>query len=164
MDALRRGLALSALFWLIGTAAAEPSAPSAPPRIEARSGELLAVGTLHADTMTIHVSRIVDNAPVRDAAVALLLRGSRHPATAQTDGSYSVTTPDLALPGAAAVAFEIERPGLAREELKGTLPSGAAADGPGDKNSSRQLGWWVLNFAVCIGFLLLWRRRKGAET
>jgi hypothetical protein len=40
------------------------------------------------------------------------------------------------------------------------LQPAAAADPVEDKSSSRQLGWWVLNFAVCIGFLWLWQRRK----
>ena len=40
------------------------------PRIEARSADLLAVGTVQGDRMTIHLSRILDNAPVRDAVVA----------------------------------------------------------------------------------------------
>jgi hypothetical protein len=43
------------------------------------------------------------------------------------------------------------------------IPS--AAGPPEDKNTARQLGWWVLNFAVCIGFLwLVSRRRKSAKT
>jgi hypothetical protein len=39
------------------------------------------------------------------------------------------------------------------------------ADGgakPDDKNGARQIWWWVLNFAVCIGFLMLFSRRRKA--
>jgi hypothetical protein len=40
----------------------------------------------------------------------------------------------------------------------------AAAGAPQDKNTARQLWWWVLNFGVCIGFLyLISRRRKRAR-
>lgn len=68
----------------------------------------------------------------------------------------------MSLPGEAAVQFDVVRDG-AREELKGTLKI-AESDKPEDKNSSRQFGWWVLNFAVCIGFLMLWRRRRAARS
>jgi hypothetical protein len=135
---------------------------AAPPRVEGRSGDLLAVGTVHEGRMTIHLSRLVDNAPVRDAALGVVLRGTRHPAIAEADGSYSVQTEDLRLPGTAAVQFEVTR-GADREVLTGTLEAGTRPGGSEDKGSTRQLGWWVLNFAVCIGFLWLWsRRRKSA--
>ena len=148
------------------SAAAAPAAPAAPTaataataRVEARSAHLLAVGTVNGERMTIHLSRLEDNAPVRDAEVAVVLRGATHPATALADGGYAVATPDLALPGAAAVRIEVTSSG-ARQDLEGTLQPGAAAESTDDKGSSRQLGWWVLNFAVCIGFLWLWQRRK----
>jgi hypothetical protein len=140
-------------------AAAPTAAPTAATRVEARSAQLLAVGTVHGERMTIHLSRLEDNAPVRDAEVTLVLRGATHPATALADGGYAVATPDLALPGAAAVRIEVASSGT-RQELEGTLQPAAAADPVEDKSSSRQLGWWVLNFAVCIGFLWLWQRRK----
>ena len=146
----------------VATAPAAPSpaaASTASTRVEARSAHLLAVGTVHGERMTIHLSRLEDNAPVRDAAVALVLRGAEHPATALADGGYAVETHDLALPGAAAVRIEVTSGG-ARQDLEGTLQPAASPEPAEDKGSSRQLGWWVLNFAVCIGFLWLWQRRK----
>ena len=148
------------------TAASAPAQPvqpataaSAAARVEARSAHLLAVGTVHGQRMTIHLSRLEDNAPVHDAEVALMLRGTTHPATALADGGYAVETPDLALPGAAAVRIEVTSSGT-RQDLEGTLEPAASPPPPEDKGSSRQLGWWLLNFAVCIGFLWLWQRRK----
>jgi hypothetical protein len=130
----------------------------APPRVEARSADLLAVGVVNADRMSIHVSRLIDNAPVRDAAVTVVLRGVPRPATAEADGSYAVQAPDLALPGAAAVEFQVDR-AAQRETLKGTL-NVAAGEPSASSNGARQMWWWVLNFAVCIGFLLLLSRRR----
>lgn len=151
-----------------GAAGAEPATgdtarPEASQRVEARSADLLAVGLVRGSRMTIHLSRLLDNAPVRDAAVTVVLRGTAHPAVAETDGSYTLVSPELAVPGAVAVEFQVEQAG-ARQSLKGTLQI-AAAGQPEDRNSARQLGWWVLNFAVCIGFLwLVSRRRKSADT
>lgn len=145
--------------------AASDAAPPAPPaaRVEARSDQLLAVGTVRGQRMLIHLTRVEDNAPVVDAQVSLVLRGSAHAAVALADGGYSVETPDLALPGKAAVRFEITVGGV-RQDLNGTLQ---VADRPesneDDKGSSRQIGWWILNFAVCIGFLWLWSRRKRRD-
>jgi hypothetical protein len=148
----------------MGSMAASATAPEAGavPRIEARSADLLAVGTVQGDRMTIHLSRILDNAPVRDAVVSIELRGMTHATTAEADGSYSLQTPDLNLPGTASVQLQVAR-GDAHEELQGILRIGEASAKPEEKNSARQFGWWILNFAVCIGFLMLWRRRKGAE-
>jgi hypothetical protein len=152
----------------IASAASQPAPPTAAPapaaaaptaRVEARSAHLLAVGTVQGERMTIHLSRLEDNAPVRDAEVVLALRGATHPATALADGGYAVETPDLALPGPAAVRIQVTSGGT-RQDLDGTLQPTATAEPVEDKGGSRQLGWWVLNFAVCIGFLWLWQRRK----
>lgn len=130
-------------------------------RVEARSSDLLAVGIVHDDRMIVHLSRLIDNAPVRDAALTVLLRGTVHPTLAEADGGYTLTTQDLKLPGAAAVVFQVME-GSVHEELKGALEIAGTQDKPEDKNSARQFGWWVLNFAVCIGFLLLLSRRRKA--
>ena len=146
--------------WATGVFAADAAAIS---RIEARSNDLLAVGVVHDDKMIIHLSRLADNAPVRDAVVSVVLRGTMHPTTAETDGSYTLETKDLGLPGAATVEFQVVR-AAARESLKGTLQINDGGDQSENKNSARQLWWWVLNFAVCIGFLwLISRRRKSAQ-
>ena len=151
-------VALSA--WATGVFAADVAAIS---RVEARSHDLLAVGVVHDDKMIIHLSRLADNAPVRDAVVSVVLRGSVHPTTAETDGSYTLQSKDLALPGAAAVDFQIGD-GAAKESLKGTLDIGSQPGVLDDKNSSRQLWWWVLNFAVCGAAVWLFsRRRKAAK-
>ncbi len=161
--ALRRAYALAVLS-MAATLAAECAGATAetPVRIEARSADFLAVGVVHDDRMTIHLSRAIDNAPVRDAAVTVVLRGAAHPATAETDGSFTLRTKDLTLPGTAAVEFQVVQ-AAGRESLKGTLQVAADADLRQDKNSARQLWWWVLNFAVCFGFLWLYSRRRKAR-
>ena len=113
--------------------------------------------------MSIHLSRLADNAPVRDAVLNVLLRGVVHPAVAEADGSYTVQTQDLAVPGVASMEFQVLQ-GQAREDLKGELVVANGQSKPEEKNSARQLWWWALNFVVCIGFLmLLSRRRKAAK-
>ena len=156
----------SFLIWIAliasvtGVSAADAASIS---RVEARSNELLAVGVAHDDKMIIHISRLADNAPVRDAVVRVLLRGTVHPTTAEADGSYSLQTPDLTLPGAAAVDIQVAQ-GAATDSLKGTLNIGSQPGPLDDKNSSRQLWWWVLNFAVCGAAVWLFsRRRKAAK-
>jgi hypothetical protein len=155
---------LAATAVLPGTTRSDTSAQAAAPaRVEARSADLLAVGVLRGDRMTIHLSEVLDNAPVRDASVTVVLRGATHPTTAETDGSYTLQTKDLTLTGPATVEFQVAR-AAARESLKGTLQVNDGDSTGENKNSARQLWWWVLNFAVCIGFLwLISRRRKAAQ-
>lgn len=155
-------LAWIALAALAPASWAADSAPAA--RVEARSSDLLAVGLVRGDTMSLRVSRLLDNAPVKDAAITLVLRGTAHAASAETDGSYSVRTADLTLPGSAAMDIQVSR-GTAVENLKGMLDVAGAAGGSDDRNSNRQIWWWVLNFAVCGAALWLFsRRRKAAKT
>jgi hypothetical protein len=158
---LRSFLASIALCaWATVVLAADAAAIS---RVEARSTDLLAVGVVHDTKMIIHLSRVADNAPVRDAVVTVLLRGTVHPTIAEADGSYSLQTQDLALPGSAAVNFQVDQ-GSTKESLKGTLDIGSQPGPLDDKNSSRQLWWWVLNFAVCGAAVWLFsRRRKAAK-
>jgi hypothetical protein len=155
--AIRCAAGCALLAAVPGRAADEPAAT----RVEARSESLLAVGIVRADRMSIHVTRVVDNAPVSDAVLTVLLRGVAHPTVAEADGSYTLQTKDLILPGPASLEFQVAQ-GTTRHDLKGTL---LVADGtkPDDKNGARQLWWWVLNFAVCIGFLLLISRRRKAS-
>jgi hypothetical protein len=142
--------------------AAQPES-AAQARIEVRSASFLAVGLVRDDTLSIHLSRAADNAPVRDAVVTVILRGTERPTTAETDGSYSLHTADLGLPGSVSIEFKVKQ-GMTLENLKGSLQITAASDKPQEKNGARQLWWWALNFGVCIGFLLLIsRRRKAAQ-
>jgi hypothetical protein len=141
-----------------GRGADEPAAT----RIEARSENLLAVAMVRADRMSIHVTRVVDNAPVRDAVLTVLLRGIVHSTVAEADGSYTLQTKDLTLPGPASLEIQVIQ-GTTRHALKGTLLVADAGAKPDDKNNARQLWWWVLNFAVCIGFLMLMARRRKAS-
>jgi hypothetical protein len=135
--------------------------PGAPPptRLEARSPDLLAVALVQGDRMIIHLSRLLDNAPLRDAEVMVVLRGTAHPTVAEADGSYTLTAKDLALPGSAAVDFLVVQSQL-HENLHAVLQAGSLAAAPEEKSNSRQLWWWALNFGVCIGFLVLFSRRK----
>ena len=155
------GLLMAVGAMISAPACAADDANAALVRVEARSASLLAVGVVRDDRMAIHLSHPIDNTPVRDAVVTVLLRGSVHPTVAEADGGYTLQTKDLTLPGSAAVVFQIAEGGL-KEQLKGVLDISQPQSKPEDKNTARQLGWWVLNFAVCIGFLMLLSRRRKA--
>jgi hypothetical protein len=164
---LRSAWLAASVLVLLAPAAALPAdtpAAGAAPRVEARSSNFLAVGVVRDDKMSIHISHLADNAPLRDAVVTVILRGTSHPTLAEIDGSYTLQSKDLTLPGAAAVQFLVNQAGSS-ESLKGTLNVATPAGTAGDANNARQLWWWVLNFAVCFGVLwLISRRRKTAGT
>ena len=114
--------------------------------------------------MNIHVSRVLDNAAVRDAIVTVTFRGATYPTVAQVDGGYAMQSWELVRPGAVAMDFHVVASGV-DERLNGTLEVAAVPGQAHEQGSARQYLWWVLNFAVCGAFLLLWtRRRKGADT
>jgi hypothetical protein len=148
-----------------GPGAARADAPAAgAARIEAHSADYVLVGIVRGDVLDIHLSRALDNAPVRDASVSVAFRGAVHAATAQVDGGYELQAAELALPGTTAMEFDIAA-GSGTQKLAGVLqvapPAGKAEDG--SSGSVRQIAWWILNFAVCGAFLVLWSRR-GRKT
>ncbi len=140
-----------------GAGAAEPA------RIKVQSADLLVVGVVADDRLNIHVSRVQDNAPVRDATVTVTFRGESHPTVAQVDGGYATQSPALVRPGAVAMEFHVVAGNL-DEKLDGTLEVAAEPGKSVEPGTTRQYLWWVLNFAVCGAFLVLWaRRRKSAD-
>ena len=146
---------------LLLAASVAPGAESLP-RVEAKSKSFVAVGLLDGERLVIHLSTALDNAPVHDAAVRVNIRALDLPAVAQTDGSYAITSPELKADGPAVVAFVVRR-GAVSEKLVGTLDVPGGKTGKiTDDGQVRQLLWWVLNFAVCIGFLVLFSRRRKA--
>ncbi len=155
---------ICALAWALLPGLTTVAADAPGSRIEARSANFLAVGIVQSDRMSIHLSRLLDNAPIHDAALTVLLRGAEHPTVAEADGSYTLRTPDLKIPGSATVVFRVAQ-GTTREDIDGTLSLADSAPKGDDKSNARQLWWWVLNFAVCIGFLKLWsqRRKKASD-
>ena len=133
-------------------------------RIEVRSTNIIVVGLVQGERLGIHVSRVLDNAPLRDAVVTVAFRGASYPAVAQVDGGYTIQARELSLPGAVALEFHVVASGI-DEKLSGTLEVEGAAGKPDEHGSARQYLWWMLNFAVCGAFLVLWaRRRKRAES
>ncbi len=161
MFAFAAALECAALLATAQASAAWAGAEATPARVELHSKDFLIVAVVRGPVMTLHVSRALDNSAVRDAAVSIVLRGSTYPATATVDGGYEVKTPDLGIPGAATVEFRITA-GDAQEWMRGTLDIGAGEVKDGGTNL-RQMGWWVLNFSVCIGFLMLISRRRKAR-
>jgi hypothetical protein len=158
------GLLLAGGALSVPAAESAPAPAAAPARVELRSADYLLVGLVKGDTMTVRVARALDNAPVTDAQVTAYLRGAAHAATAQVDGSYGFSSPDLALPGAAAIEFDVRR-AQSDERLHGTLTTPEPAGKEQDANGVRQYAWWVLNFSVCIAaYVLFTRRRKADET
>jgi hypothetical protein len=159
-------LAATALMAIAMAALADPASDAAgsATRVEAHSADLLAVGLVQGQRLSIRLSRVLDNAPVHDAAVAVVLRGATYPTVAESDGSYSLSAKDLTLPGEAAIEFHVTQQ-QQHEDLKGLLKVAVTAKQPESQGNARQMWWWALNFGVCIGFLVLFsRRRKSAQS
>ena len=143
-------------------AACAAAGEQAVPRIELRSPQYVLVGRVFGDSMNVHLTNALDNAPVHDAALTAYLRGARYPLRAQVDGSYLMVAKDLALPGSASIEFEIKQ-GTEVARLRGSLQT-PESDGKGvEQNNVRQYAWWVLNFAVCITAYVLFTRRRKTE-
>ena len=152
----------------------EPAAAtgSASPRITAHSDLFEVVGIVEGKTMTIYLDRYADNAPVLGAKIEVELGSVKAVATAQPDGTYTVTADVLDKEGSLPVTMTVLA-GNDADLLAGDLVIGhaddAAAQGPGHDRDGvlSALGgprlWWAVGAAlVVLGAVAVWllRRRK----
>jgi len=116
------------------SAAPPPSGASLSPRLAARSGDFELVGVARGRTLNIYLDRFADNQPVVGAKLDVEADGQTIAATAQPDGTYTLTANWVAQPGHHAVIVAIMS-GEGSDLLAGTLdipPMPAAASGAVD--------------------------------
>jgi hypothetical protein len=162
---MSRGTRLPALLIPILAIAAMACKAAAPVtrRVEARSANYFLVGVQRDDAISVRISQISDNSPVRDAALAVTVAGLTDTATLGPDGSYTSKSPRFKTPGVVTVAFRVKR-GAVSETLGGDFSAAAAAASPADPprdGARRQMHWWILN--IGIGLIAAWMlsRKSG---
>jgi len=108
-----------------------PSGVSLSPRLAARSGDFELVGVALGRTLSIYLDRFADNQPVAGAKLDVEADGQTTAATAEPDGTYTLSANWVAQPGHHAVIVTIVS-GQGSDLLAGTLdiPSLPAAASP----------------------------------
>ncbi|MFG1238202.1 HlyD family efflux transporter periplasmic adaptor subunit [Xanthobacter autotrophicus DSM 597] len=151
-----------------------PGVTTLAPRAEATSADFELVAVLRDDTLTIHLDRFADNAPVEGAAIEVDTPEGSRPAKPAGPGDYVLPAPFAASPGAHDLAFTITA-GDTVDVLAATLTVPAAAPTPSETQAPAvlaQLGGLRADLlagilaGLLIGFLAgalaMSRRRAGA--
>lgn len=142
------GLALAATLALSSPSLAGPGhdhgAPAAAtpapthPSLEASGGDVELVATLRDGVLVVYVDRLLNNAPVTDASVALSVGGGNpQPMQAAPDGTYTIEAP-WAKVGEHALTFTITGTDLA-DLLIGTLDIHGDAKSPAPEHGAHGL-------------------------
>ena len=150
-----------------------PEVTTLAPRAEAASADFELVAVLRDGTLTIHLDRFADNAPVEGAAIEVDTPEGSQAAKPAGPGTYVLTVPFAAKPGAHDIAFTITA-GDTVDVLAATLTIPAAPTSSEKQAPAvlAQLGGLRTDLlagilaGLLIGFLagalVMSRRRSGA--
>ena len=103
-----------------------PQVTTLAPRVEAASADFELVAVLRDGLLTIYLDRFANNAPVEGAAVEVDTPEGSQPAKPAGPGTYVLSAPFAATPGAHDIAFTVTA-GDTVDVLAGTLTIGPAA-------------------------------------
>lgn len=148
-----------------------PQVTTLAPRAEAASADFELVAVLRDGTLTIHLDRFADNAPVEGATVEVDTPEGSQAAKPAGPGTYVLPAPFAAKPGAHDLAFTVTA-GDTVDVLAGTLTVPAAGSSSDTRTAAlaalAQLGSVPVGVlaGLLIGFLagalVMSRRRTGA--
>jgi hypothetical protein len=152
------GAALAATAGLPALAA-DPTAP--PPAIPVAHSALLTIdATPAADGLALHIKHAGNQIPIDGRDVTVSVDGKNQPVTPEPEGTFVLSTKDLAGDGERQLDIVVAHDGI-REILTGkvTLPKvSATLDLWRDH---KQMAWWVLNVGIVLIAVIAFSRRQS---
>jgi hypothetical protein len=133
------------------------------------------VPVAHSAVLTLQAARTPAGATLRlepaaghplpaVSELSVSVDGRAMPATARSDGTWSVSWPAGAAPRQGRLEVVVAHDGI-REVLSGVLPAapggGTAAASGASSSKHKQLAWWILNFAIVLVAAIAISRRMG---
>jgi hypothetical protein len=167
--ALGSALLLSAAAALVAVPAlaAEPpvspstTAPTAPVIPVAHSALLTIDATRTDDTLALHVKHANNQIPIDGQNVTVSVDGKSQPVTAEPEGTFVLSTKDLAGDGERTFDIVVAHDGI-REILTGKVAVPKVGLGASDLwRDHKQMAWWVLNVAVVLIAVMAFSRRQS---
>jgi hypothetical protein len=140
--------------------AADPTPPPAPVVPVAHSA-LLTIDATHTDDgLALHIKHAGNQIPIDGRDVTVSVDGKSQPVTPAPEGTFLLSTKDLAGDGERQFDIVVAHDGI-REILTGkvTLPKvSATLDLWRDH---KQMAWWILNIAIVLIAVMAFSRRQS---
>jgi len=147
------------MLMLTPALAADPTPPA--PAIPIAHSALLTIEATHTDDgLALHIKHAGNQIPIDGRDVTVSVDGKSQPVTAAPEGTFLLSTKDLAGDGERQFDIVVAHDGI-REILTGkvTLPKvGATLDLWRDH---KQMAWWVLNIAIVLIAVMAFSRRQS---
>jgi hypothetical protein len=154
-------IALAGTVLMRTTLAADPAPPAPAPVIPVAHSALLTIDATNTDNgLALHIKHAGNQIPIDGRDVTVSVDGKSQPVTAAPEGTFLLSTKELAGDGERQFDIVVAHDGI-REILTGkvTLPKvGATLDLWRDH---KQMAWWVLNIAIVLIAVMAFSRRQS---
>jgi hypothetical protein len=140
--------------------AADPVPPPPPVVPVAHSALLTIDATPAAGNLALHIKHAGNQIPIDGRDVTVSVDGKSLPVTAEPEGTFVLSTKDLAGDGERQLEIVVAHDGI-REILSGKITLPKAAVTLDLWRDHKQMAWWVLNIAVVLVAFVAFSRRSS---
>jgi hypothetical protein len=133
-----------------------------PPVIPVAHSALLTIdATRSDDTLDLHIKHAGNGIPIDGQNVTVSVDGKSQPVTAASDGTFALSTKDLAGDGERQLDIVVAHDGI-REILTGKVLIPKASSTTSDLwKDHQQMAWWILNIGVVLVAVMAFSRRSS---
>ena len=142
------------------TFAADPT-PPAPAPIPVAHSALLTIDATHTDGgLALHIKHAGNQIPIDGRDVTVSVDGKSQPLTAAPEGTFLLSTKDLAGDGERQFDIVVAHDGI-REILTGKVILPKVSATLDLWRDHKQMAWWVLNIAIVLIAVMAFSRRQS---
>ena len=139
-----------------------PTPPPLPPVIPVAHSALLTIdATPKGDILELHVKHAGNAIPIDGQNVTVSVDGRNQPVTPEPEGTFALSTKDLAGDGERQLDIIVAHDGI-REILSGKVTVPKASNATSDLwRDHQQMAWWILNIGVILVAVMAFSRRSS---
>ena len=139
-----------------------PTPPPLPPVIPVAHSALLTIdATPKGDILELHVKHAGNAIPIDGQNVTVSVDGRNQPVTPEPEGTFALSTKDLAGDGERQLDIIVAHDGI-REILSGKVTVPKASSATSDLwRDHQQMAWWILNISVILIAVMAFSRRSS---
>jgi hypothetical protein len=137
-----------------------PNPPTTPTIPIAHSALLTIYGVPTADGLALHVQHAGNQIPIDGRDVTVSVDGKSQSVTAEPEGTFLLSTKDLAGDGERQLEIVVAHDGI-REILSGKVMLPKVGSTLDLWRDHKQMAWWVLNIGVVLIAVMAFSRRQS---
>lgn len=137
-----------------------PNPPASSTIPIAHSALLTIFGVATADGLALHIQHAGNQIPIDGRDVTVSVDGRSEPVTAETEGTFVLSTKDLTGDGERQLDIVVAHDGI-REILSGKVTLPKASSTLDLWRDHKMVAWWVLNIGVVLIAVIAFSRRSS---